>query len=270
MKTILKFLKSKFLWVNILVAVLLVVVGLLATGWWLDSYTRHGEGVEVPDVSGLYVEEAELLLRDLNLRYEVVDSVYLRGKNPGEIAEQSPSAGTLVKKNRKIYVTVNQKRRQMVSVPMMKGESRRKAQTNLKIMGFDADSVMYKPYEFDDEVLGLLYDGVEIDSGMKVPDGAQIVLVVGRSDTSVQRAVPNLLGLTMLEVVPLLDSYELVLGLQNYDVEPLDEQDRIKYRVYSQIPAAGESVYRGKVIDIKLSKTKKSEMELTDDEEDFF
>lgn len=269
MGTFLNFFKSKFLWINILVAAVLFFAAAVGTLFWLDAYTRHGDGVEVPDVSGLYVEEAELILKDLNLRYEVVDSVYLRGKKPGEIAEQSPSAGTLVKKNRKIYVTVNQKRQHMVSVPMMIGESRRKVQTNLKILGFDADSVLYKPYEFDDEVLGLMYNNVKVDSGGRVPDGATIVLIVGRSDTSVVRIVPNLLGLTMSEVVPLLNSYELALGLQSYDVDPETAEEKAQFRVYSQLPAAGESVYRGKVVDIKLSKTKKGETEF-DDEEEFF
>jgi beta-lactam-binding protein with PASTA domain len=101
MKTILNFLKSKFLWLNLLAAIVLVFVVCWVVFWRLDVYTRHGESVEVPDLSGMYVEEAELILKDCNLTYEIIDSVYIRNMKGGEIAEQSPAVGTLVKKNRK-------------------------------------------------------------------------------------------------------------------------------------------------------------------------
>lgn len=257
------------MWLNILAAVVVAVAAAWGALVWLKSYTHHGESVEVPDVKGLYVEEAELLLADLGLGYEVIDSVYLRSLAPGEIAEQSPAPGTSVKRSRDLYLTVNRRSRKMVGVPMLVGESRRKAQTNLKTLGFNADSVRYKPYEFDDEVLGLLYDEVPLDSGASVPDGARIVLVVGRADSTVTRVVPNLLGLTMAEAAPLIEAYEMALGVQQYDVPPASAEEGAMYKIYSQTPMAGESVYRGKVINLKLSLTQKSDDPLAGDE-DFF
>ena len=107
MRTIWNFLKSRFLWLNILAAIVLVVVICWIVFWRLDVYTRHGEAVEVPNLSGMYVEEAELILKDCGLGYEIIDSVYIRSMRGGESAEQAPAAGTKVKKNRKIYITVN-------------------------------------------------------------------------------------------------------------------------------------------------------------------
>ena len=157
MKTILNFLKSKFLWINVLVAIILTFAICYVVFWRLDVYTHHGEAVEVPDLSGLYVEEAELLLKDCGLEYEVIDSVYVRSKKGGEITEQSPTVGVKVKKNRKIYLVVNSKQRKMVVVPNLVGESRRKVQSNLKTLGFNVDSVQYEMYEFNDEVLALMW-----------------------------------------------------------------------------------------------------------------
>ena len=94
MKTIWNFLKSKFLWLNILVAIVLVAVICWVVFWRLDVYTHHGESVVVPDLSGMYVEEAELILSDIDLGYEIIDSVYIRSMKGGEIAEQAPVAGT--------------------------------------------------------------------------------------------------------------------------------------------------------------------------------
>ena len=77
-KNIIKFLKSKFVWGNILAAVILTIIVLVLLSWWLKSYTHHNESVEVPDLTGYYVAEAELILNELDLKYEVIDSVYKR------------------------------------------------------------------------------------------------------------------------------------------------------------------------------------------------
>ena len=165
MKTLWNLLKSRFLWLNILAAIVLVIAICWVVFWRLDVYTRHGESVEVPDLSGMYVEEAELILKDSNLGYEIIDSVYIRSMKGGEIAEQTPVAGMKVKKNRKVYITVNSKQRKMVMVPNLVGESRRKVQSNLKTLGFNVDSVRYEPYEFNDEVLAVMWGDSVLTAG---------------------------------------------------------------------------------------------------------
>ena len=254
MKTIWDFLKSKFLWINILTSIILIVVVCYIVFWRLDVYTHHGEAVEVPDLSGLYVEEAELLLKDCNLGYEIIDSVYIRNKKGGEIAEQSPMAGTKVKKSRKVYITVNSKQRKMVMVPNLVGESRRKAQSNLKTLGFNVDSVRYEPYEFNDEVLSLMWGDSVLTTGVRVPDGSQIILVVGQNDMSIEVVVPSFMGMTLPEAKKTIGEYRLGFGAAYFDEIPIDSIDSLTFRVYQQTPDAGLSVYGGKAVELKLSK----------------
>ena len=258
MKAILNFLKSKFLWVNILCLIVFCAVLYFVIFWRLDAYTRHGEAVEVPDLAGMYVEEAELILKDCNLAYEIIDSVYIRSMAAGEIAEQSPMAGTKVKKNRKVYITVNSKQRKMILVPNLVGESRRKVQSNLKTLGFIVDSVRYEPYEFNDEVLAMMWGDSTLTTGARVPDGSQIILVVGQNDMSVEVVVPSFVGMTLPEAKKTIEEYRLGFGAAHFDELPIDGVDSLKYRVYQQTPDAGLSVYGGKVVELKLSKATQS------------
>ena len=254
MKTLWDFLKSRFLWLNVLAAVVFVVVICWVVFWRLDVYTRHGESVEVHNLSGMYVEEAELILKDCNLGYEIIDSVYIRSMKGGEIAEQTPMPGTKVKKNRKIYVTVNSKQRKMVMVPSLVGESRRKVQSNLKTLGFNVDSVRYEPYEFNDEVLAVMWGDSTLSAGAKVPDGSQIILVVGQNDMSVEVVVPSFIGMTLPEAQKTIKEYRLGFGAAHFDEVPDDGVDSLKFRVYQQSPDPGLSVYGGKTVELKLSK----------------
>ena len=178
----------------------------------------------------MYVEEAELILKDCNLGYEIIDSVYIRNMKGGEIAEQAPVAGTKVKKNRKIYITVNSKQRKMVMVPNLVGESRRKVQSNLKTLGFDVDSVRYEPYEFNDEVLSVMWGDSVLTAGARVPDGSQIILVVGQNDMSIEVVVPSFLGMTLPEAKKTIEEYRLGFGAAHFDEVPIDGVDSLNFR----------------------------------------
>lgn len=259
MKTIINFLKSKFFWLNILIGIAVVLVLLFGSLALTGLYTHHGESVEVPDLTHMYAEEAEVALDELGLTYEVVDSVYLRSFRPGEIAEQVPAAGTMVKRNRKIYITLNCRAKQLVTVPELKGESYRKAQSNLRALGFNADSVRYRPYEFNGEVLDILYNGRSVEPGQRIADGSMLVLVVGQEDREHTVTTPNLQGLSYDAALSALSDAELAVGQVSYDVRPLSDTERQQYKVFYQNPPAGQSVYRGKLVEIKLSRTARSE-----------
>ena len=78
-----------------------MVVVIVAAAWgtlqWLDSYTRHGEAVVVPDVKGMNLRIAENELDKQSLKSIVIDSSYVKGIAPGAILEQNPAGGSKVK-----------------------------------------------------------------------------------------------------------------------------------------------------------------------------
>ena len=57
---------------------------------FLHVYTRHGQNVVVPDLEGLQVEEANVILTAKGIHAEIVDSIYRDDAIPGAILSQVP------------------------------------------------------------------------------------------------------------------------------------------------------------------------------------
>lgn len=177
----------KFLFTNIIVRNVLLVIavtGLLIVGvlYWLQSYTMHNQAIIVPDVRGMQEEVAEPLLRSKKLRYQVIDSVYSRGVQPGAIVEQIPAAASKVKENRIVFLTVNAKTAQTVELPDVLEISQRQAMASLRALGFVVDSIRYVTYEYRDLVVAVQYNDRMVHSGQRLPYGATLVLEVGNGN----------------------------------------------------------------------------------------
>ena len=270
-KSFFNFIRSRFFWVNIGVAVGAFIIIVLLTMWWLKGFTHHGESVEVPDLSGLYVEEAEIILHDQQLGFEVIDSVYLKRVAPGEITEQSPSKGTKVKKNRKVYLTINAKGARMIPVPELRNISYRQARITLKNMGFVVDSIVYKPSEFADLVMDVLVADNSVAAGTPLKEGANLVLVVGTTDSDEEVLVPNLRGMTIELAREAIAENQLIVGIVDYDSDPATAGKKDVYYIYDQEPRSGEVHRAGKRVNLWLSRDKNHKpRESKESDEDFF
>lgn len=165
-----------------LIAMVLVGVALCIGLWvWMVKYTMHGESVEVPDLKGMTLNDAEYALENLELVTVVVDSAYVREQPAGIVLDQKPGFGSRVKSGREIYLTINQKQTPTNTIPDIAGNcSRREAEARLRALGFKIG-----PMEFvqgdPDWVIALKVNGREVYSGERVPCDAPVVLVVGNS-----------------------------------------------------------------------------------------
>ncbi|MGB5404441.1 MAG: PASTA domain-containing protein, partial [Robiginitalea sp.] len=147
---------------------------------WLKSTTDHGEFVQVPDLSKKSVTEMRDVLGGMDLRYEVVDSANFDPQYPRfSIIEQNPPAGSKVKKNRKIYVTVNPSGYKTVTVPDIIQVTRRNATSMLRAVGLDVDKVTYIDELGKDMVYRIRFEGKYIKPGDKLARTSSIELVCG-------------------------------------------------------------------------------------------
>ena len=271
--TVFNFLKSKFFWINVGVAILSVIVLTIIVLFSLKFFTKHGEQVAVPDVTGLYVEEADVLLKKQDLSYQVVDSVYVRDKLQGEILEQIPRAESNVKTGRTIYLTINSKSDKMIILPQVQNVSYRQARATLEAIGFVVSNIEYKPSEFPDLVMGIRVGQTPVRAGDRLRAGASVVLIVGSQTQGETAVAPDLIGFTQSAAEQLILQNNFVVGSVDFDVPPTNEADKANYFVYRQSPEPTTSYELGRRINIWLTKdadkmSEKSSKETT--EEDFF
>lgn len=174
-----EFFKKHYILKHFLLLVIIVV--LLFTGliFWLDNYTRHNEQKLVPDVIGMTEENAATLILGRELNYDIVDSVYRTGALPGAIVDQDPKADSFVKKERKIYLIINAKAAQMTKLPEVVDLSLRQAQALLAGADFKVKEVVYKPSDYRDLVLEVLYNGKTVSAGEEIPTHSELILNVG-------------------------------------------------------------------------------------------
>lgn len=185
-KEFFSFKTNKYFWLNLIAMVAVVILLLFGVLKWLDVYTRHGEAVVVPDVKGMTVGEAEMLLRNHGLVCVVSDSNYVKNKPAGSILELNPSAGQKVKEGRTIYLTINTLDAPLRLVPdVADNSSVRQAQAKILAAGFKLSESELISGE-KDWVYGVKYKGRQLNMGDKVPVGATLTLLVGDGETQVQ------------------------------------------------------------------------------------
>lgn len=180
MRNFLSFLTSKTFLIQLGLALLVSGVLIFLSMQWLKSTTDHGEFVQVPDLSKKSVTEMRDVLGVMDLRYEVVDSANFDPQYPRfSIIEQNPPAGSKVKKNRKIYVTVNPSGYKKVTVPDIIQVTRRNATSMLRAVGLDVDKVTYIDELGKDMVYRIRFEGKYIKPGDKLSRTSTIELVCG-------------------------------------------------------------------------------------------
>ena len=167
-------------WVNIIIMVLVIVAIPIVALYMLDSFTHHGEKIEVPNVVGKSVYDAESMLKDRDLMAMGVDSVYDKSAPRGSVLEQSPKPGYEVKGGRMVYLTVNLKGEPMAQLPDVVGHgSLREAVALLQPLGFKLTAhkpVMGRP---KDLVIGVKQGMREVHAGETIPRDRALTLVIG-------------------------------------------------------------------------------------------
>ena len=161
---------------SIFILTLFVYLMLLA----LKEITYHNDMQQVPNLVGISIIKLEEIIKVKSLRFEIIDSSKFNSKfKPLSVIEHLPSAGQLVKKNRKIYVTLNPSGYRKISVPNVVQITKRNAEVKLKSVGFSIGDISYENNIGRDMVLEIRYQGEPLEPGTLLQKTSKIDLVLG-------------------------------------------------------------------------------------------
>lgn len=210
----------------------------------MPSYTNYNEGLTVPDLTRITLDEAETQLASIGLRYEVADRRANSAFPANYVIDQQPAANTIVKPNRKIYLTVNTEVKPVVVVPNVVNLSIRNAQLQLQNYGLEVGSTSYESSRFKNVILRQ-----SISQGDTVAKGTTIDLVVsdGLGDKIV--TIPEIIGLRLPQAQLKLREIGLRLG----EIRFRPSKDVVPNTVLDYTPKLTE-IIEGETIDLVISE----------------
>ncbi|MCF8284722.1 MAG: PASTA domain-containing protein [Sphingobacteriales bacterium] len=253
MRNFIRFLKSKSFRVNFAIAFVSITLLLFLVLKWLGVYTKHGETISVPDLKGIDIVEAMDRLDEQGFKY-VIDSIYTDQAETNTVYEQEPEANSLVKENRTIYLTVVSGSAPNVKLPDLIDVSLREAQAILESYGIKVGKLIYRPDLAQNAVLGIQYQGRDVQKGYSIAKGEVVDLILGDGYGNLKVSIPNLVGLSYDEALFVLQGSKLILGAVIFDGF---KNDTLNATVYRQSPepstdTSANKISQGETIDIYL------------------
>ncbi len=210
----------------------------------MPNYTNFNEGVTVPDVTKISLEEAEELLEQYGLRHEVLDRRANAVYPANYIIDQAPSPLQIVKPNRKVYLTVNTEIRPTAVVPNVVDMSLTNARIQIENYGFTVGSTIYETARFRNTIIRQ-----SLTPGDTVDRGAVINLVVSDGLGGRVVDVPDIVGNTLIEAQQKIRR----AGLRVEDIRYEATQDAVPNTVLSFTPDS-EQLTEGQALKLIVSE----------------
>lgn len=169
---------------NLFLMLVIVVFLLWGSMYFLRGYTRFYDVVTVPKLQGLSRLDAQKVLEGSQLRMEIVDSVYNEHLSPGVIIDCTPKSGSTVKRDRLIFVTINNLEVKKAIVPSIYEMSKRQAEAVLRRAGFVNISTRTVPGEFSGLALGLIVANTSkvLSEGDTIPYNTPLIIEITSND----------------------------------------------------------------------------------------
>ncbi|MBN2364643.1 MAG: PASTA domain-containing protein [Calditrichaeota bacterium] len=208
-------------------------------------YTKHGQSMELPDVTDKPVDEGITILEEGGFEPVIQDSVYDEQFAPGKIIQQNPLPYSMVKEGRRVYiiVSIGEKPRYM---PQLIGLTPQDAEFRLKEQGLTLNQVFYEFSDFYPRGVVInqsLPAAEEVERNQKV----NITVSLGQAPTS--QEIPNLVGKSLETAEKELESLGVPVGRIRYSYRP----KLVPGTILHQSVAAGKSAVQTNSIDLIVS-----------------
>ena len=160
----------------------------------LPNYVGYNNEHYLPDLRGVYSENANYQLKSMGFRSEIITVPYSKDNTPGTVVKMFPRAFTKVKEGRTISLTIAGNI-QSIQIPYLVNKTLRNAKLNLAKLGIGIDTIIY---EYDN-----LIDNGNItfqvpDSGKIVSSATFITIGVSKGSPPDYYIVPNLININFI------------------------------------------------------------------------
>ena len=248
--------KFKFFLLNFVITIFVICGITIFILNWLKDYTQHGQFIVVPTLQHLTPEEADVSATKIQLRTLVIDSIFDEDAQPGVVVEQYPAAGTQVKENRLIHLTINAHSPEKLAVPNLKNAAYRQTLQTLEARGFKIGNIEYLPSEFKNLVLQLKHNGQELLPNTLLRKGATIDIVLGDGGGNNLLDMPFLLGKSLDEALNLIRKFYLNIGPIVTDGSITPDKNQGEAIVYQQNPEPKSSIEAATSVELFITFNK--------------
>lgn len=209
----------------------------------LPLLIHNQDTVQMPNLIGKRVEEAEKIITQLQLKVSRISELYSEKSPEGIVINQSPRPGQMVKKGRDVFLTLSKGMTEVV-VPDLTGKNIRQARIDLNNAGLEVGRITYR----NDEQYGP--DTIISQSPLpmtRVHFGKAIDLDVSSGSVNNVK-VPYLEGLNLDNAIRLLNESDLAVGTIQY----VENQTFLSNTVLHQSITGGALVSKGTKVDLTV------------------
>lgn len=240
--------------------VALITFTIIATFWWMDCYTRHGQALHVEEYVGMPIEDAIADATEKSFEIVINDSTFIPQREPGIVLAQDPKPHSSVKKNRKIYVSITKVIPDMATLPDLRGGNddydNFSKKCKRKYIDTEVSKEVFSNKLERNTILEVYYKGEEItdllSDGYEVPKGSKIQCVVTkRGGGSVP--VPELVCKKYSEATFLVSNMSLNVGSVIADNTVTNESSAYVWKQTPRYSPSGR-MRVGEQIDIYLTQ----------------
>ncbi len=240
-----KLLNKKFFLKAGLYFVGFIVFVLLMDNVIMPLYTKHGKEYELPDVTARPVQEAIEILKADGFQPIIQDSTYDEQFPPETVVQQNPLPFSLVKKGRRVYLTVSigEKPRFM---PRLIDLTPQDARFLLEENELQLNNVIYEFSELHPKGV-VINQSIPPGEPVKKNQRVNITVSLGPPPTSLE--IPNLVGKSVESAKKELDAVGVKVGRIKYVYRP----NLVPGTVINQSVSAGTNATKVDSVDLAVS-----------------
>ncbi len=225
----------------------LALLALLTDFLIMPFITRHGQEFPIPNIVGVSLTEATEMLADIGAVVEIAGEEPSPDLPEGTVMVQTPLAGSMAKKGRRVKVIISAGR-EMVEVPGMVGFSQRQSELKLREAGLKVGDFNWASN--DSLPVNVLVFSVP-SAGSLVLKDTPINLYFNRGSQDNVVFVPQLVGMLLNEAEQIVDSLGLLISKVDYAANAF----LLPNTVLWQSLRAGSKTETGSYIQLKVSMT---------------